>query len=114
MSQGGWRGVFGLPDFGAAAVRGVRRCRRLTGGSRARVTKPSSWAWKRFSRRGRRGRKEMATVSGVVEVTVRYWAAARDAAGVAEESLVAETLAAVITTAVDRNGKRIAEGRWLW
>jgi len=51
----------------------------------------------------------MATVSGVVEVTVRYWAAARDAAGVAEESLVADTLAAMIATAVDQHGQRLAE-----
>ncbi|WP_241834818.1 MoaD/ThiS family protein [Pseudofrankia asymbiotica] len=51
----------------------------------------------------------MGYLSGVTEVTVRYWAAARDAAGVAEERLMAETLAAVIEAAVDRHGPRLAE-----
>jgi sulfur-carrier protein len=34
-------------------------------------------------------------------VTMRYWAAARDAAGVAEQSLDAGTLAAALTAAAD-------------
>jgi len=37
-------------------------------------------------------------------VTVRYWAAAREAAGVAEETLDADTLAGVIAAALGRRG----------
>jgi molybdopterin converting factor small subunit len=37
-------------------------------------------------------------------VTMRYWAAARDAAGVAEQRLDAETLAAALTQAADTDG----------
>ncbi len=48
-------------------------------------------------------------MSGVAEVTVRYWAAARDAAGVTEECLMADTLAAVIEAAVARHGQRLAD-----
>jgi molybdopterin converting factor small subunit len=44
----------------------------------------------------------------VAEVTVRYWAAARDAAGVVEERLPADTLAAVIAAAAQRHGERLA------
>lgn len=46
--------------------------------------------------------------SVVAEVTVRYWAAARDAAGRAEERITAETLAAVIETASGRHGPGLA------
>ncbi len=38
-------------------------------------------------------------------VTVRYWAAARDAAGVAEHQLTADTLAAALSAAADRTGR---------
>jgi sulfur-carrier protein len=37
------------------------------------------------------------------KVTVRYWAAAKDAAGVAEEIVDARTLAGVIVAALDRH-----------
>lgn len=37
-------------------------------------------------------------------VTLRYWAAAKDAAGVAEETVTADTLAAALATA-DGNGR---------
>jgi molybdopterin converting factor small subunit len=37
-------------------------------------------------------------------VTVRYWAAARDAAGVAEETVVAHTLAELLTVVAARHG----------
>jgi molybdopterin converting factor small subunit len=48
-------------------------------------------------------------VTELAEVTVRYWAAARDAAGVTEEPLQADTLAAVIAAATERHGPRLAE-----
>jgi molybdopterin converting factor small subunit len=51
----------------------------------------------------------VATVADVTEVTVRYWAAARDAAGVTEERLPAGTLAEVIEAAVARHGQQLAE-----
>jgi sulfur-carrier protein len=35
-------------------------------------------------------------------VTMRYWAAAKDAAGVAEETITADTLAAALAAARDR------------
>jgi sulfur-carrier protein len=38
-------------------------------------------------------------------VTVRYWAAAKQAAGVAEETLDADTLAAAIAAALARHGQ---------
>jgi molybdopterin synthase sulfur carrier subunit len=38
------------------------------------------------------------------EITVRYWAAARDAAGCAQETLPADSLADVITRAGERHG----------
>ena len=38
-------------------------------------------------------------------VTVRYWAAARQAAGVAEETLDADTLAGAIAAALARRGQ---------
>ena len=38
----------------------------------------------------------------MTNVTVRYWAAARQAAGVAEETLDADTLAGAIAAALDR------------
>jgi sulfur-carrier protein len=37
-------------------------------------------------------------------VTMRYWAAAKDAAGVAEQQLTADTLAAALSAAVAMNG----------
>jgi sulfur-carrier protein len=37
-------------------------------------------------------------------VTMRYWAAAKDAAGVAEQRLEAETLAAALKQAADADG----------
>ena len=37
-------------------------------------------------------------------VTMRYWAAAKDAAGVAEHQLTADTLAAALTAALEANG----------
>jgi molybdopterin converting factor small subunit len=37
-------------------------------------------------------------------VTMRYWAAAKDAAGVAEHRLTADTLAAALTAALEING----------
>jgi molybdopterin converting factor small subunit len=37
-------------------------------------------------------------------VTIRYWAAAKEAAGVAEETLDADTLAGVIAAALGRRG----------
>jgi len=37
-------------------------------------------------------------------VTVRYWAAAKEAAGVAEETLAADTLAGVVDAALARRG----------
>jgi sulfur-carrier protein len=41
----------------------------------------------------------------MTNVTVRYWAAAKDAAGVAEETLDADTLAGVIAAALARRGQ---------
>ena len=38
-------------------------------------------------------------------VTMRYWAAAKDAAGVAEETFDAETLAGAIAAALARRGE---------
>jgi sulfur-carrier protein len=40
----------------------------------------------------------------MTNVTVRYWAAAKQAAGVAEETLDADTLAGVIAAALARRG----------
>ena len=37
-------------------------------------------------------------------VTIRYWAAAKEAAGVAEHELTAETLAGALSAAADKNG----------
>jgi len=37
-------------------------------------------------------------------VTIRYWAAAKEAAAVAEQQLSADTLAAALTAAADMNG----------
>jgi sulfur-carrier protein len=45
-------------------------------------------------------RRELMT-----NVTVRYWAAAKQAAGVAEETLDADTLAAAIAAALARRGQ---------
>jgi molybdopterin synthase sulfur carrier subunit len=53
-------------------------------------------------------RRVAATVADVAEVTVRYWAAARDAAGVTEERLTAGTLAGAIAAAGDRHGAALA------
>jgi molybdopterin converting factor small subunit len=41
----------------------------------------------------------------MTKVTVRYWAAAKEAAGVAEESFDADTLAGVIAAALSRRGQ---------
>jgi len=41
-------------------------------------------------------------------VTIRYWAAAKDAAGVAEDTVEAETLADALEVILDRRG---ADGR---
>jgi sulfur-carrier protein len=41
-------------------------------------------------------------ISGMTKVTLRYWAAAREAAGMPEESLEAETLAGALHAAVAR------------
>jgi molybdopterin converting factor small subunit len=41
----------------------------------------------------------------MTKVTVRYWAAAKEAAGVPEETFDAETLAAVIAAALARRGE---------
>jgi sulfur-carrier protein len=40
----------------------------------------------------------------MTNVTIRYWAAAKAASGVAEESLDANTLAVALTAALDRRG----------
>jgi molybdopterin converting factor small subunit len=47
-------------------------------------------------------------VQDPAEVTVRYWAAARDAAGCATEQLPASTLAELITSAGERHGRELA------
>lgn len=52
---------------------------------------------------------DLTDLTDLAEVTVRYWAAARDAAGVAEERLPAGTLSAAIATAAERHGPRLAE-----
>jgi molybdopterin converting factor small subunit len=41
----------------------------------------------------------------MTSVTVRYWAAAKEAAGVAEETLDADTLAAALAAALARRGR---------
>lgn len=41
-------------------------------------------------------------------VTVRYWAAAKQAAGLAEESLAASTLAEALATVLARHGEESA------
>lgn len=40
----------------------------------------------------------------MASITVRYWAAAKEAAGVAEETLDADTLAGVLDAALARRG----------
>ena len=40
----------------------------------------------------------------MANVTIRYWAAAKQAAGLAEETVQAPTLAAALTAAVHRRG----------
>jgi sulfur-carrier protein len=45
--------------------------------------------------------------NGPVEVTVRYWAAARDAAGRSEEKLIGRTLGDVIAAAGARHGPEL-------
>ena len=47
----------------------------------------------------------------MVTVTVRYWAAAKEAAGVAEQSVTADTLASALTIALaahPRTSRRLA------
>jgi molybdopterin converting factor small subunit len=39
-------------------------------------------------------------ISDMAKVTIRYWAAAKEAAGVAEESIQADTLSDLLNTAV--------------
>jgi sulfur-carrier protein len=46
----------------------------------------------------------MSEDSGMATVTLRYWAAAKDAAGVAEESVTADTLAEALAAARGRAG----------
>ena len=41
----------------------------------------------------------------MAKVTVRYWAAAKQAAGIAEESLAADTLAEALATVLARHGE---------
>lgn len=50
----------------------------------------------------------LTTLDVVADVTVRYWAAAREAAGVTEERLAADTLAALIASATQRHGDQLA------
>ena len=45
----------------------------------------------------------------MARVVVRYWAAARAAAGVAEETVEADTLAAAIAAVTQRRGGRLPE-----
>lgn len=44
----------------------------------------------------------------MAQVTVRYWAAARAAAGVAEEALQATTLGDLVDAAAERHGEPLA------
>lgn len=41
----------------------------------------------------------------MAKVTMRYWAAAKDAAGVAEQELTADTLAAAISLAAEQGAR---------
>ena len=50
------------------------------------------------------GRPDAAPAAG----TVRYWAAAREAAGTAEEPYLAVTLAEALDAAVQRHGEELA------
>lgn len=43
----------------------------------------------------------------MARILVRYWAAAREAAGVAEEELDATTLAAALADVTERRGERL-------
>jgi molybdopterin converting factor small subunit len=43
-------------------------------------------------------------ISDMAMVTIRYWAAAKEAAGAAEESVAAETLAEALAEALKRRG----------
>lgn len=43
-----------------------------------------------------------------MNVVVRYWAAARAAAGCSEEEVAAGTLTEILAAAVDRHGSRLA------
>jgi sulfur-carrier protein len=43
-------------------------------------------------------------ISDMAMVTIRYWAAAKEAAGAAEESVAAETLAGALAEALKRRG----------
>ena len=45
----------------------------------------------------------------MTEVTVRFWAAAREAAGTAEEAYAAGTLAQVLAEAAARHGEGLAK-----
>src|SRR5487761_1132248 len=48
---------------------------------------------------------DAARITHMTKVTVRYWAAAKEAAGVAEETLEADTLAGAIAAALARRGE---------
>jgi len=48
------------------------------------------------------------TGSGEGEITLRYWAAAKDAAGTAEETVPATSLADALALARQRHGARFA------
>lgn len=44
----------------------------------------------------------------MARVTIRYWAAAKDAAGTAEDAVEADTVAAAVAWAVAHHGQRLA------
>jgi molybdopterin converting factor small subunit len=44
----------------------------------------------------------------MARVTIRYWAAAKDAAGISEETVDADTVAVAVAGAVARHGERLA------
>ncbi len=54
------------------------------------------------------GRTGVEVGEAMARVTIRYWAAARDAAGTAEESVDADTLATALAWAVAHHGERLA------
>jgi molybdopterin converting factor small subunit len=44
----------------------------------------------------------------MTRVTIRYWAAAKDAAGISEETVDADTVAVAVAAAAARHGERLA------